>query len=66
MRFGERLWQDKVNALWDRPAREMHRHFRGKLERQLAGRSGGRLVLVTHAVSHAAFTVRPPTRSGSI
>ena len=59
MRFGERLWLDKVNALWDRPAREMHRLFHGKLERQLAGRSGERLVLVTHAVSHAAFTVQP-------
>jgi putative phosphoesterase len=60
MRFGERLWQDKVNALWDRCAGEMHRHFRDKLERQLAGRRGGRLILVTHAVSHRAFTVQPP------
>jgi len=62
MRIGERLWQDKVNALWDRSAAEMHRHFRDKLERQLAERTAGRLILVTHAVSHAAFTVQPPDR----
>ena len=62
MRFAERLWQDKVNTLWDRPTLEMHRHFRDTLERQLSAPREGRLILVTHVVSHAAFTVQPPSR----
>jgi hypothetical protein len=62
MRFEDRLWQDKVNTLWDRPTREMHRHFRDTLERQLAVPREGRLILVTHVVSHAPFTVQPPNR----
>jgi len=64
MRFGERLWQDKVNARWDRPTREVHRFFLENLERQLAAavKRGRRLLLVTHVVPHEAFTVRPPDR----
>jgi putative phosphoesterase len=62
MRIGERLWQDKINARWDRPAREVHRAFLQELERQLSGLRGLRLILVTHVVPVAEFTVRPPDR----
>jgi len=62
MRFEERLWQDKVNTLWDRGTLDMHRHFLQGLDRQLAAHRGRRLVLVTHVVSHFAFTVQPPDR----
>jgi putative phosphoesterase len=76
MRFGERLWQDKVNTLWDRSTQEMHALFHARLEGQLRSTGGplgaapggplgaapgGRLILVTHAVSHRAFTVQPPS-----
>jgi putative phosphoesterase len=60
MRFGERLWQDKLNALWDRPTREVHRGFLEDLERQLTAARGRRLLLATHVVPLEAFTVRPP------
>jgi hypothetical protein len=60
MRFGERLWYDKVNARWDRPTREVHRAFLEDLERQLAGLRGRRLILATHVVPVAELTVRPP------
>ena len=60
MSFGERLWQDKVNARWDRPTRQVHRAFLEELERQLAACRGRRLILVTHVVPLEAFTVRPP------
>jgi len=68
MRFEERLWQDKVNAVWDRGTRAMHAVFRDRLEQQLraasaarGGGAAGRTILVTHAVSHRAFTVQRPS-----
>jgi putative phosphoesterase len=60
MRFGERLWNDKVNARWDLPTRQVHRRFLQELERQLSGLRGRRLILMTHVVPLEAFTVRPP------
>jgi len=60
MRFGDRLWQDKVNARWDRPTLAVHRAFLEELERQLIACRGRRLLLVTHVVPLEAFTVRPP------
>ncbi len=38
----------------------MHRAFLEDLERQLAGLRGRRLILATHVVPVAEFTVRPP------
>jgi putative phosphoesterase len=60
MRFGERLWQDRINARWDRPTREVHRGFLEELERQLDALRGRRLILATHVVPVVEFTVRPP------
>ncbi len=60
MRYGERLWQDRVNARWDRPTREVHRQFLAGLEKQLCGLPGRRLLLATHVVPISPFTVQPP------
>ncbi len=60
MRYGERLWQDRINARWDRPTQEVHRGFVEELERQLSGLRGRRLLLATHVVPVAELTVRPP------
>jgi putative phosphoesterase len=60
MRIGERLWNDRVNARWGRPTREVHRSFLEELERQLSGLRGRRLILATHVVPVPEFTVRPP------
>jgi len=60
MSIAERLWQDKINARWDRPTRQVHRGFLEELERHLAACRGRRLILVTHVVPLEAFTVRPP------
>jgi putative phosphoesterase len=59
MRYGERLWQDRINARWDRPTREVHRGFLAGLDRQLSGLPGRRLLLATHVVPVVEFTVRP-------
>jgi Icc-related predicted phosphoesterase len=62
MELDGRLWMDKVLAIWDRPTRDMHRWFLERLERRLSGNRGRRILLVTHAVSHPRFTVRPADR----
>jgi hypothetical protein len=63
MQIDDRLWQDKVRAVWDRPTRDMHHWFLERLQRWLAAHRGRRIILVTHAVSHAGFTVRHPGRT---
>jgi putative phosphoesterase len=60
MRLGDRLWQDKANARWDRPTLEVHRAFLEELEVQLSGLRGRRLILATHVVPVVELTVRPP------
>jgi putative phosphoesterase len=73
MQFGERIWQDRIKAVWDRHTLEMHRTFRDKLEIQLETltRSTGlpsgnpasdthKLILVTHVVARREFTVQRP------
>jgi putative phosphoesterase len=60
MRFGERLWQDKLNARWEQPTREVHRGFLRELERQLSSCRGRRLLLATHVVPVRELTVQPP------
>ena len=60
MQFEERVWQDKVNARWDRPTLEMHQYFLDKLEAQLKEWKGHKLILMTHVVPHDAFTVQQP------
>jgi hypothetical protein len=62
MQINGRLWMDKVLAVWDRPTQAMHRWFLERLGRWLSGHRGRRILLVTHAVSHVGFTVRPADR----
>jgi len=59
MRFGERLWQDRINARWERPTLEVHRAFLQELEAQLEAVRGRRLILATHVVPLREFTVQP-------
>ena len=42
MKIDDRLWQDKVKAIWGRPTREMHTYFYDKLEQQLKALRGKR------------------------
>jgi putative phosphoesterase len=58
MQIGDRLWQDKIKAIWGRPTVEMHRFFHERLEEQLQRLAGKRIILVTHAVPIREFTVR--------
>jgi putative phosphoesterase len=60
MQIGDRLWQDKVKAVWGRPALDMHAFFYARLNDQLARCAGKRVILVTHAVPIRPFTVQPP------
>jgi putative phosphoesterase len=68
MQFGERVWQDRIKAIWDRHTLEMHRTFRDKLERQLskavapASSDAGspKIILVTHVLPRREFTVQRP------
>jgi putative phosphoesterase len=60
MQIGDRLWQDKVKAVWGRTTLQMHRYFLEKLEGQLACCRGKKIILVTHVLPIADFTVPRP------
>jgi putative phosphoesterase len=60
MKINDRLWQDKVKAVWQRSTIEMHRHFHTKLEKQLDACKSGNIILVTHVLPIRDFTVQPP------
>lgn len=60
MRFKDRLWQDKIKAVWGKSTIGMHRYFYDKLEKQLAAHRKKRIILVTHALPIVDFTVQPP------
>ena len=58
MQIDGRLWQDKINARWDRSTLEMHRYFYAKLRRQLESHPGRNIILVTHVLPVQDFTVQ--------
>jgi len=68
MQFGERIWQDRIKAIWDRHTQEVHRTFYEKLDDQLerinvAGvhdSHEGKTILVTHVLPRKEFTVQRP------
>ena len=60
MKINDRLWQDKVKAVWQKSTLEMHRHFHQKLEKQLDIYQSGKIILVTHVLPIKDFTVQPP------
>ena len=60
MKIGNRLWQDKVKAVWNKPTLEMHRYFYRKLEKQLEANKNNNIILVTHVLPLLEFTVQPP------
>jgi putative phosphoesterase len=68
MQFGERVWQDRTKAIWDRHTLEVHRIFYERLDRQLSKAvastsfdSGSpKIVLVTHVLPRREFTVQRP------
>ncbi len=58
MEHGGRVWQDRHFARWGMSPSAVHRHFLCKLERQLERvREGAKVLLVTHVVPVAEFTV---------
>jgi len=68
MQFGERIWQDRIKAIWDRHTLEIHRTFYEKLETQLKRTKVSRcsdsrhrkIILVTHVLPREEFTVQRP------
>jgi len=62
MQIDDRLWQDKVKAVWDRSTVEMHAYFFEKLKRQLDAHRGNKIILVIHALPIREFTVQDPGR----
>ncbi len=65
MKIDDRLWQDKVKAIWGRPTREMHTYFYDKLEQQLKAHAGKKIILVIHVLPIKEFTVQEPDRMWS-
>ena len=65
MQIEDRLWQDKVKAIWGRPTREMHGYFSNKLKQQLNDLDGKKIILVIHALPIQDFTVQYPDRMWS-
>lgn len=62
MKIDDRLWQDKVMAIWDRPTRAMHDYFYEKLEAQLKEYHQQHIILVIHVIPIQQFTVQNPDR----
>jgi putative phosphoesterase len=62
MKIDNRLWEDKVKAVWGKPTLEIHRYFYDKLERQLKAYQGQDIIFVTHVLPHRFFTVQQPNR----
>jgi putative phosphoesterase len=68
MQIGERIWQDRIKANWDRHTLEMHRTFYMKLKSQLERITANRfsaadnhnVILVTHVLPRKEFTVQRP------
>jgi putative phosphoesterase len=60
MKINNRLWQDKVKAVWQRSTLDIHRHFHSKLEKQLDACKNSNIILVTHVLPIKDFTVQPP------
>ncbi len=68
MQFGERVWQDRIKAIWDRHTLEIHRTFYEKLDTQLkrtkvsrcSDSSKRKIILVTHVLPRKEFTVQRP------
>jgi len=66
MQFGERIWQDRIKAIWDRHTLEMHRTFYEKLDTQLkrtkvstcSDSHHRKIILVTHVLPRKEFTVQ--------
>ncbi len=61
MQYEERVWQDSIKAVWDRPSLEMHRYFIKKLEDQLNKYKNKNVIVVTHVLPIKDFTVQPPS-----
>jgi putative phosphoesterase len=53
----ERVWQDSVMAVWNRPTRDTHEYFLSSLEKKLSSRSSGNLIVMTHVLPIEDFTV---------
>ncbi len=60
MKYGDRVWQDSIKAVWDRTTLEMHNYFLHKLENQLKTCRAKNIILVTHVLPIQDFTVQPP------
>lgn len=62
MRFGDRVWQDGIKAVWNRDTVEQHRHFYDKLKAQLEQHTDKRIIFVTHVLPIRDFTVLRPNQ----
>ena len=60
MKIKDRLWQDKIKAVWGKSTIEMHQYFYHKLEKQLDAYKQKSIILVTHVLPILDFTVQPP------
>jgi putative phosphoesterase len=60
MRFGDRVWQDGIKAVWNRDTVAQHRHFHDKLKRQLEEHTDEKIIFVTHVLPIRDFTVLQP------
>lgn len=60
MRFGDRVWQDGIKAVWNRGTVEQHRHFYDKLKKQLEEHTDKQIIFVTHVLPISDFTVFQP------
>lgn len=60
MNFEGRTWQDSLYADWQQSTLSVHQHFYNKIYEQLQQYRDYKRIVLTHVVSHAAFTVPLP------
>jgi putative phosphoesterase len=63
MRFGDRVWQDGIKAVWNRDTVEQHRYFHDKLKKQLEEHTDRRIIFITHVLPIIDFTVLNPNET---
>lgn len=61
MQYEDRVWQDSINAVWNRSTLDMHDYFLKKLEAQLEKYKQKNVIVVTHVLPVKEFTVQNPS-----
>ncbi|MCC2250295.1 metallophosphoesterase [Virgibacillus sp. AGTR] len=60
--YMNRTWQDFIYTSWGRSNIDMHEHFYQKISEDLEAYKDKKIIMMTHMLSHASFTVPMPNK----